>query len=243
MPTVLDLLEVPPAGAVAGVSLLPLMTGARRELALDAYSEAMYPLHHYGWSDLRALRSGRYKVIDAPRPELYDIDSDPRETTNLFPETHGAWRSHDRAAPGDGEGFHDDDGGAAGRRRRSGSARTARGARVCRLVRRHHIGCANRARRSEGQDRPLQQAGRGDRTVEGPAGRRRSGLPQGRRSPGGGGSGRSPGHRRLVHARHPAPPACRAAQGRRLFQEHAGAEAGLRPCRVQPCPGLPPAGG
>ena len=46
----------------------------------------MYPLHHYGWSDLRALRSGRYKVIDAPRPELYDIDRDPHEATNLFSE-------------------------------------------------------------------------------------------------------------------------------------------------------------
>ena len=46
----------------------------------------MYPLHHYGWSDLRALRSGRYKVIDAPRPELYDVDRDPNETTNLFSE-------------------------------------------------------------------------------------------------------------------------------------------------------------
>jgi tetratricopeptide (TPR) repeat protein len=44
----------------------------------------MYPLHHYGWSDLHALRSGRYKVIDAPRPELYDVDRDPKETTNLF---------------------------------------------------------------------------------------------------------------------------------------------------------------
>ena len=44
----------------------------------------MYPLHHYGWSDLHALRSGRYKVIDAPRPELYDVDRDPNETTNLF---------------------------------------------------------------------------------------------------------------------------------------------------------------
>ncbi|RPJ56480.1 MAG: tetratricopeptide repeat protein, partial [Acidobacteria bacterium] len=58
--------------------------GGVRELNLDAYSESMYPLHHYGWSDLRALRAGRYKVIDAPRPELYDIDRDPREATNLF---------------------------------------------------------------------------------------------------------------------------------------------------------------
>jgi arylsulfatase A-like enzyme/Tfp pilus assembly protein PilF len=86
MPTVLDLLGAPHATGISGVSLVPLMTGAKRELGLDAYSEAMYPLHHYGWSDLRALRSGRYKVIDAPRPELYDVDRDPAETANLFAE-------------------------------------------------------------------------------------------------------------------------------------------------------------
>ena len=84
MPTVLDLLAAPAAGGISGISLVPLLTGARTELELDAYSEAMYPLHHYGWSDLHALRSGRYKVIDAPRPELYDVDRDPKETTNLF---------------------------------------------------------------------------------------------------------------------------------------------------------------
>ncbi|MDO8834478.1 MAG: tetratricopeptide repeat protein, partial [Vicinamibacterales bacterium] len=37
-----------------------------------------------GWSDLRAIRSGRYKAIDAPRPELYDLELDPAETTNIF---------------------------------------------------------------------------------------------------------------------------------------------------------------
>jgi arylsulfatase A-like enzyme/Tfp pilus assembly protein PilF len=86
MPTVLDLLGVASTTKISGVSLTPLMTGAKRELGLDTYSEAMYPLHHYGWSDLRALRSGRYKVIDAPRPELYDLDRDPAEATNLFSE-------------------------------------------------------------------------------------------------------------------------------------------------------------
>ena len=84
MPTALDLLGIAPPTGISGVSLAPLMAGSTRELGLDAYSEAMYPLHHYGWSDLRALRSGRYKVIDAPRPELYDIDRDPGEKTNLF---------------------------------------------------------------------------------------------------------------------------------------------------------------
>jgi len=86
MPTVLDLLGAPAASGISGVSLVPLLAGTKTELALDAYSEAMYPLHHYGWSDLHALRSGRYKVIDAPRPELYDVERDPNETTNLFAE-------------------------------------------------------------------------------------------------------------------------------------------------------------
>jgi len=86
LPTVLDLLGAPPARGVSGVSLVPLMTGAKSELGLDAYSEAMYPLHHYGWSDLHSLRSGRYKVIEAPRPELYDLEHDAGETTNVFAE-------------------------------------------------------------------------------------------------------------------------------------------------------------
>lgn len=84
MPTALDLLAIAPPGGISGRSLAPLMSGAARELNLDGYSEAMYPLHHYGWSDLHALRAGRYKIIDAPRPELYDMDRDPQEATNLF---------------------------------------------------------------------------------------------------------------------------------------------------------------
>jgi choline-sulfatase len=88
MPTALDLLGVAPPAGISGVSLAPLMVGANRELDLDAYSEAMYPLHHYGWSDLRALRAGRYKVIDAPRPELYDVDRDPQEATNIYADRH-----------------------------------------------------------------------------------------------------------------------------------------------------------
>jgi len=46
----------------------------------------MYPLHHYGWSELTAIRSVRYKLIDAPRPELYDLERDPKELTNIFEE-------------------------------------------------------------------------------------------------------------------------------------------------------------
>jgi len=86
VPTVLDLMGIAPPKGIAGVSLVPLMTGDRQALDLEGYAEAMYPLHHYGWSDLRAWRTGRYKVIDSPRPELYDLDRDPYEDKNLYAE-------------------------------------------------------------------------------------------------------------------------------------------------------------
>jgi choline-sulfatase len=85
-PTVAELLGVQKMASGDGVSLVPLMTGATPELGLEAYSESTYPLYHYGWSDLRALRSGRFKLIAAPRPELYDLEQDPGERTNLFDE-------------------------------------------------------------------------------------------------------------------------------------------------------------
>jgi arylsulfatase A-like enzyme len=84
MPTLLDLLDVPGPDAIDGRSLIPLMTGKVPTLNLDAYSESMYPLRRFGWSDLRALRTGRFKVIAAPRAELYDLDRDPFEEHNVF---------------------------------------------------------------------------------------------------------------------------------------------------------------
>jgi choline-sulfatase len=89
MPTVLDLLQIPALDSLAGVSLAPLLTGhadAAATTSREGYGEAMYPLHHYGWSELTAMRSDRYKVIDAPRPELYDLERDPKELTNIFEE-------------------------------------------------------------------------------------------------------------------------------------------------------------
>jgi arylsulfatase A-like enzyme/Tfp pilus assembly protein PilF len=86
VPTLLEAVGVASPPGVSGTTLRPLMTGAAIELNLEGYAEALYPLHHYGWSDLRALRAGRYKVIDAPRPELYDLDRDPGELSNLYEE-------------------------------------------------------------------------------------------------------------------------------------------------------------
>jgi len=86
MPTVLDLLGMPLADKIEGRSVVGMMTGAVKELGLAAYAEAVYPRYHYGWSDLRSLTSGRFKYIEAPRPELYDLAQDPHETRNLYAE-------------------------------------------------------------------------------------------------------------------------------------------------------------
>jgi len=85
MPSVLDLLGVPaPAGWKGnGRSLAPVLRGAAPIASDPAYAESLLPLLHYGWSDLRALRDGRWKYIQAPRPELYDLESDPGETRDL----------------------------------------------------------------------------------------------------------------------------------------------------------------
>jgi len=84
MPTVLDLLGQTPAPAADGRTLVPLMNGAARELRLEAYSESRYGFDRFGWSPVMSLRQGRFKLIQAPRPELYDLASDPHEMINLY---------------------------------------------------------------------------------------------------------------------------------------------------------------
>ena len=41
------------------------------------YAETLAPRLDFGWSELRSIRVGRYKLIRAPRPELYDVEADP----------------------------------------------------------------------------------------------------------------------------------------------------------------------
>jgi choline-sulfatase len=84
-PTVLDLLGVAPApGAdLDGTSLAGPLRGQGPATEPVVYAESLVPLLHFGWSDLRVVREGRWKYIEAPRPELYDLANDPSETTNL----------------------------------------------------------------------------------------------------------------------------------------------------------------
>ncbi len=60
------------------------MLHPRADAPAYAYGESMTPSLQFGWSALQSLRSSRYKLIKAPRPELYDLLADPGESTNLY---------------------------------------------------------------------------------------------------------------------------------------------------------------
>ncbi len=85
LPTVLEAVGLPAPAEAQGRSLLPdLFEMEAGERAV--YTESLYPLLHYGWAPLRALRTSKYKLIEAPRWELYDLVADPEEQSNLADE-------------------------------------------------------------------------------------------------------------------------------------------------------------
>ncbi len=82
LPTVLDALglEVPPGAS--GRSLLALAAG-RGAAPAPSYFEALSSSVNRGWAPLTGLAQDRFKFIDLPIPELYDLEADPHETKNL----------------------------------------------------------------------------------------------------------------------------------------------------------------
>jgi choline-sulfatase len=83
-PTLLDALGQTPPPAMQGASLLPLIGNphpeSRPSLATGDHSE-----RSFGWSALTSLRVGNQLYVRAPKPELYDLTSDPAEKINLYP--------------------------------------------------------------------------------------------------------------------------------------------------------------
>jgi arylsulfatase A-like enzyme/Flp pilus assembly protein TadD len=65
-----------------GIDLTPAFGGARLP-SRELYAESFAPLFDFGWSPLRSVRSSQWKLIAAPRPELFDVDRDPAESRDL----------------------------------------------------------------------------------------------------------------------------------------------------------------
>src|SRR6202158_344139 len=96
LPTILQAVKIPVPPEVQGESLLGMLmpkpvpaertgTSSTLDASADrpAYAETDYPQRAYGWSPLRALRTGKYLYIKAPRQELYDQSADPKAEHDL----------------------------------------------------------------------------------------------------------------------------------------------------------------
>ncbi|MGA2072161.1 MAG: sulfatase-like hydrolase/transferase [Terriglobia bacterium] len=83
-PTILEFAGLPVPPEFQGRSLMELLRPGGSKTPRDVYSETLYPHMHFGCSALQALRSGRFKYINAPKPELYDLVADPGETRNIY---------------------------------------------------------------------------------------------------------------------------------------------------------------
>jgi choline-sulfatase len=84
VPTLSEILGLGPPETTQGESLMPLIGDPELPGPEYAYSESMATRLQYGWAALYSLRTGRFKLIEAPRSELYDLDRDGGETTNLL---------------------------------------------------------------------------------------------------------------------------------------------------------------
>ena len=92
-PTVADYLGLPAFTRAQGKSLRPRIEGTNDGRSAKAHAETMMPRLEFGWAELRMLRDGRFKYIDAPRPELYDVRADPAEERDLA-RVDGARAAH-----------------------------------------------------------------------------------------------------------------------------------------------------
>jgi arylsulfatase A-like enzyme/Flp pilus assembly protein TadD len=87
-PTVAELSGLTLSSAHDGESLSPFFVdGAVQDR--DAYAEAFLPRYSFNWSELRSLRRGNRKFILAPRPEVFNLETDPGETKNLWDDGNG----------------------------------------------------------------------------------------------------------------------------------------------------------
>src|SRR5258706_4401532 len=94
-PTILQEVGIPIPKEMQGESLSPLMKPSGKVAAAatsipedrSAYAETDYPHRAFGWSSLRAVRTGKYLYIRAPERELYNQSADPDAAHNLAPSS------------------------------------------------------------------------------------------------------------------------------------------------------------
>ena len=96
VPTILEAASTPLPDGLPGRSLLHREGPAAGE---TSYFEALTATLTRGWAPLRGEMDGRFKYIDLPIPELYDLSQDRVEQKNLFEREPDKARSLARLLP------------------------------------------------------------------------------------------------------------------------------------------------
>jgi arylsulfatase A-like enzyme/Tfp pilus assembly protein PilF len=95
-PTILRVVNLPVPAAMQGKSLVSfpksdhsraVAPGNDSNSQEPVYAESDYGHRSFGWSTLRAWRTGKYLYIEAPERELYDQSVDPKAANNLAPNS------------------------------------------------------------------------------------------------------------------------------------------------------------
>ncbi len=86
MPTLLDIFGHEPPARIQGISLKEQILGDVGLPEVDSYFETYYGRLFLGWSVLKGVEWDEWKYIQAPKPELYNLQEDPGETANLIEE-------------------------------------------------------------------------------------------------------------------------------------------------------------
>lgn len=81
-PTILELLHLR-NHKVDGRSLIPLINFSSNQKDLWNYAETLYP-NSFKWASLFSIRNNEWKLIEAPKPELYNLAKDPEENFNFI---------------------------------------------------------------------------------------------------------------------------------------------------------------
>lgn len=83
VPTLMDFLDIALPVDVDGESLWSWISNGEGPEAPHYYAETLSPRLSNNWGELRTLYETPYKYIHGPRPELYDLATDPNELSDL----------------------------------------------------------------------------------------------------------------------------------------------------------------
>ena len=89
-PTVCDVLGINKPSSLHGESLDPFLRGRSRKKNPPIYFEALDSYKNRGGAPLRGIIADGKKYFDSPIPELYDLEKDFNEETNLYSATNTA---------------------------------------------------------------------------------------------------------------------------------------------------------